>query len=153
MANDHWESQFRTFLRRTGDELKRMGQDIKDEAQRLLQEVRDPDRQRKVKQNLREVGVWARRTAEEMADLVEEGAKKAEGALGKLSKRADSAEESTQPTGRPAGAKPRAKKSVGKKAKGAGGAAKAKKPAAKPKAKKTVGKKKKVPAPPPADQA
>ena len=51
MAEQKWEKQLMDFIKRTGDEIKRTGEEIKVEAQRLLDEVRDPARQAKVKES------------------------------------------------------------------------------------------------------
>ena len=48
------------------------------EAERLIAEAKDPERARKIKEGLNEVGTWAKKTAEELAGYVETGVKKAE---------------------------------------------------------------------------
>src|SRR5690606_9949420 len=37
-----WEKQFKAFLKRAGTELRRTGDEVKGEAQRLIEEMRDP---------------------------------------------------------------------------------------------------------------
>ncbi len=86
MNDRQWDEQLRRFVKTTGEEIRRVGEDIKTEAERLLVEVRDPDKQRKVKEGLRDFSVWARKTAEEVVEVVEKGIKKAEGALNKNAK-------------------------------------------------------------------
>ena len=81
MPENPWEDQFKVFLKRAQDDLKRMGQDIREEAQKLVGQMQDPNTQQKVKEGLRELGGWARRTAEEVAGLVEKGADRAEHAF------------------------------------------------------------------------
>ncbi|MFZ5472245.1 MAG: hypothetical protein ACOZIN_22665 [Myxococcota bacterium] len=81
MNDKQWEAQLKTFFDKAGRELRRMGKDIQVEAERLLDEMKDPARQEKVKEGLREVGTWAKKTAEEVAALVEQGVKKAEHAF------------------------------------------------------------------------
>jgi hypothetical protein len=81
MANSKWEEQFKGFMRRAGEDLKRVGEDIRGEAQRLVVEMKDPDRQQRMKAGLREFSHWAKKTAEDVADLVEKGAQKAEAAF------------------------------------------------------------------------
>src|SRR3990167_1741599 len=83
MNDSQWDAKLKSFLKKTGDDFKRFGNDVKDEAQKLLTEVQDPKRQEKLRKGLKDVGVWARKTAEEVATLVETGVKKAEGAIGK----------------------------------------------------------------------
>ena len=81
MNENQWDEKLKTFLKKTGDDLKRAGSDIKAEAEKLMKEVKDPDRQDKVKRGLATFQLWARKTAEEVAAVVETGVKKAEGAV------------------------------------------------------------------------
>ena len=83
MNDSQWDAKLKSFLKKTGDDFKRFGTDVKEEAQKLLTEVQDPSRKQKLRDGLKDVGVWARKTAEEVATLVETSVKKAEGALGK----------------------------------------------------------------------
>lgn len=83
MNDSQWDAKLKSFLKKTGDDFKKFGADVKEEAQKLLTEVQDPKRQEKLRDGLKDVGVWARKTAEEVATLVETGVKKAEGAIGK----------------------------------------------------------------------
>lgn len=83
MNDSQWDSKLKAFLQKTGEDFKRFGNDVKAEAQKLMTEVQDPARQQKLREGLKDVGVWARKTAEEVATLVETGVKKAEGALTK----------------------------------------------------------------------
>ncbi len=85
MNDSQWDAKLKSFLKKTGDDFKRFGADVKEEAQKLLTEVQDPKRQEKLREGLKDVGVWAKKTAEEVATLVETGVKKAEGAIGKAS--------------------------------------------------------------------
>lgn len=87
MNDGEWDAKMKAFLKKTGDDFKRFGTEAKQEAQRLLSEVKDPARQQKMREGLKEVGDWARKTADEVANLVEVGVKKAEGALNKASDR------------------------------------------------------------------
>jgi hypothetical protein len=81
MNDSQWDSKLKAFLQKTGEDFKRFGADVKVEAQKLMTEVQDPARQQKLRDGLKDVGVWARKTAEEVATLVETGVKKAEGSL------------------------------------------------------------------------
>jgi len=85
MNDSQWDAKLKTFLKKTGDDFKRFGKDVQSEAQKLMTEVQDPARQQKLREGLKDVGVWAKKTAEEVATLVETGVKKAEGALTKAS--------------------------------------------------------------------
>lgn len=88
MSDSPWDAKFKGFLKKTGEDFKRFGRDVKQEAERLLVEVQDPARQQQVRESLKEVGTWARKTAEEVATLVETGVKQAEGALNRASAKA-----------------------------------------------------------------
>ena len=81
MSQQQWEEKLKVFFQKAGEELKRAGEEIKTEAERLIDDVRDPAKQQKIKQGLREFGIWARQTAEEVGELVEQGVKKAERAI------------------------------------------------------------------------
>jgi hypothetical protein len=120
-----WDNKLKTFLKRTGDDFKRAATDVKKEAERLMKEVQDPERQAKVREGVQEASVWARKTAQELASLVEVGVKQAEGALTEVE----------TPPPAPAPKKP-AKKTVGRGAKKPSGS-----PKPGPKAKKPLGKK------------
>ncbi len=87
MAQSGWDEQFRAFLKRAGDDLKKMGEDLRTEAQRLVEQVGDPEKQEQVRAKAREVGVWAKQAAVEVAELVDKGAQKAEAALRNFSSR------------------------------------------------------------------
>jgi hypothetical protein len=102
MAGSNWEEQFKTFLKRAGDDLKRMGDDIRTEAERLITEVKDPERQEKMREGIREAGHWARRAANDVADMVEKGAQKAEVAFRKFTQTQEEErrEEAAPPTPR-----------------------------------------------------
>ena len=83
MNENQWDAKLKSFLKKTGEDVKRAGNDLKVEAEKLLKEVQDPERQAKLKAGMKDFGGWARKTAEEMATLMETGVKKAEVALGK----------------------------------------------------------------------
>ena len=85
-AGSDWDSKFKGFLKKAGDDFKRAATDVKKEAERLMKEVKDPERQAKVREGVQEASVWAKKTAEQLASLVEVGVKQAEGALSEVSK-------------------------------------------------------------------
>jgi len=95
------------------ESLRQTGESIRVEAQRLIHQVSDPANHERVKQNLAEMGDWAKKTAEEAAVMVDQAAQKVEAAV--------------------ANAARRAKKSVKGTKKGKKAARKAKKPARKAK--------------------
>jgi hypothetical protein len=158
-----WESKLKSFLKRTGEDFKRAATDVKKEAERLMKEVQDPERQAKVREGVQEASVWARKTAQELASLVEVGVKQAEGALSEVAKQIKTTatkpvDEAPAPNPTPVNAAPPkmdpapppapapkkpAKKTVGRGAKKSSAGTKAS-----TRAKKTLGKK-----PAPADDA
>ncbi len=77
MNDSQWDQKLKSFLKKTGQDFKQFGNDLKGEAEQLMREVQDPKRQEKVREGLREVSVWARKTAEDVAVLVEQGAREA----------------------------------------------------------------------------
>lgn len=83
MADSEWDLKLKSFLKKAGEDFRRFGDDMKEEAGRLMTEVQDPERQKKLKEGLKEVGTWSRKIAEEVATVVEDGMKQAEGVLGK----------------------------------------------------------------------
>jgi hypothetical protein len=100
MNDSQWDAKLKSFLKKTGEDVKRAGAEIKVEAEKLLKEVQDPERQAKVKAGMKDFGGWARKTAEEMATLMETGVKKAEVAINKATdKVVDFAERKTAPPG------------------------------------------------------
>ncbi len=150
-AGSDWDSKFKGFLKKAGDDFKRAATDVKKEAERLMKEVKDPERQAKVREGVQEASVWAKKTAEQLASLVEVGVKQAEGALSEVSKQFKTApaEPSSAPAPTPKNAAPPemappppAPKKPAKKTVGRGGAKKS--PATKKTAtKKPMGKKQK----------
>lgn len=78
MSDTHWDLKLKAFFKKAGDDFKRAGADVKVEAERLLAEAKDPERAKKIKEGLAEMGVWAKKTSEELARFVETGVKKAE---------------------------------------------------------------------------
>ena len=161
MNQTQWDEKLKSFLKKTGEDVKRAGNDIKSEAEKLLKEVKDPERQAKLKAGMKDFGGWARKTAEEMAELMETGVKKAEQALGKATDKvadfagnprpaADPAPRSPppQPPASPAQAAKATAPSAGKAAKKSIGGSRRKGPARKAAAKKSIGK-----PPPPGEDA
>jgi hypothetical protein len=81
MSDSAWDLKMKAFLKKTGDDLKRLGRDVKEEAQKLMGEVKDPERQARLRDGLKDVGHWARKAAEDVATVMETGVKKAEDAF------------------------------------------------------------------------
>lgn len=151
-----WDAKFKGFLKKAGDDFKKAALDVKTEAERLMKEAQDPKRQEKMREGLSEASVWAKKTADQLATLVDTGVKQAEGALNEVVKQFKTSAAATAADPTPPSAPPKmdaapapepkpdatpAKKTIGKSPK-----PKAKKPkaAAEKPVKKTIGKKKKA---------
>src|SRR5262249_50870952 len=89
----------RDWDKRLLDVLKQKAEEIKSETQRLMEEVRDPEAQRKMKERRREFGTWAKQTAEEAAERLEAAVKKAETAFTQRMESASAASRTQAPTG------------------------------------------------------
>jgi len=74
--DDSWEIKVKGFLKRTGEE-------IKSETRKLVDEMSDPANHEKVRQSLRDMGEWTKKTAEDAAVMVEQAARKVEAAIGR----------------------------------------------------------------------
>src|SRR4051812_23350518 len=81
MSDESWDEQFKRFLRKTGEDFRRTGADVTAEAQKLVDAAMDPEKQQKVRDRLGELGVWARKAAQDVAGAVEDAASKAETAF------------------------------------------------------------------------
>ena len=101
---ERWERQLMDFLKRAGDDLKRTGDELRRETQRMLDEVRDPARQAKVKESLQDFTHWARQTGKDAATLVETAVHKVESALErgpiKKAQKASGAPQAARPSAR-----------------------------------------------------
>lgn len=95
-----WDAKFKGFLKKAGEDFKRTAGDVKKEAERLMKEAQDPERQAKVREGVQEASVWARKTAEQLASLVEVGVKQAEGALSEVARQLKTT--ATKPVDEPA---------------------------------------------------
>ncbi|MGV3621621.1 MAG: transcriptional regulator [Archangium sp.] len=151
MNDSQWDAKLKSFLKKTGDDFKRFGTEVKAEAQKLLTEVQDPQRQKKLREGLENVGVWARKTADDVANVVEDGVKFASERVGEfIHQPVDSKGEPPPPSATPPSPPPEMDEEPGepapKKAKKSVGKSAAKKPATsaakKSGGKKTIGKKK-----------
>jgi len=148
MSDESWEEQFKQFLRKTGDDVRRASDDIRVEAQRLFDAAMDPEKQQRVRDRLSELGLWARKTAQDVAGAVEQAAGKAETAFHSGMERMSEATGTVSGSARPASGSAAPRKSAPaktKKASPAKGKAKPGKAKAKPAAKtrgKTAAKRK-----------
>jgi DNA repair ATPase RecN len=117
MADDRWEEQFKQFLRKTGDDFRRAGGDVKTEAQRLFDAAVDPQKQQRVRDRLKELTGWARKKAEDVAGMVETAASKAEEAFHRATDKVAEPTEKVAPAARKSSGRA-SKKAAGGKGKG-----------------------------------
>jgi hypothetical protein len=78
---EKWEKQFKDFIKRASEDLKRTGEEIKVETQRLIGEVRDPARQAKVMEAFKDLRDKVATISKEAGEKVEAAMKKVEGAM------------------------------------------------------------------------
>lgn len=100
MSDESWDERFRQFLRKTGEDFRRAGDDVRAEAQRLVDAAMDPEKQQRVRDRLNELSDWARKTAQDMAGAMGEAASKAETAFQSASDKV--AEATAKVRGKPA---------------------------------------------------
>ena len=132
MADKQWEAQLTRFLRRAGDDLRKTGEDLRIEAHKLFEQVKDPDNQQKVKENLQDFGVWAKKTAGEAAVKLEGVVQKMEETFRATADRASAT--SAKPVEKPAPVRPEPTSRAGSSRKSVT------KPASKPPTKKAAAK-------------
>ena len=104
MAQQPWDEKLTDFLKSAGEELRRTGEEVKAETQRLLDEVTDPALQAKLKETIHQRWKVAKKTA------VDASARLQEAFGGKPKKKP------ARPAGRSKATPKKTKKSVGKKA-------------------------------------
>jgi hypothetical protein len=78
MPQRPWDQTVKDFLKRTGEDIRKAGEDIRVEAQKLVDEVRDPETQQKIRDSLGNLGQWAKKSAEDAAGKIEEVVKRAD---------------------------------------------------------------------------
>ncbi len=101
--NEKWNRQILDYIKRTGEE-------IKGETQRILEEIRNPENQQKVRDRLNEFGAWAKDTADEAASLVGTAVKTAESAFARRAKPTRPHKKSVKSTRKPGRRPTRSKK-------------------------------------------
>ena len=60
MAEQPWDEKLLDFMKKTGEDLKRTGEEFLGEAQRTLDELRIPENQERLKARVAEVRAWAK---------------------------------------------------------------------------------------------
>src|SRR3982751_6126318 len=81
MSEESWDEQFKQFLRKTGDDFRRAGEEVRAEGQRLLDAAMDPQKQQMVRDRLNVLTVWARKSAEGVAGAMADAASQAQTAF------------------------------------------------------------------------
>ncbi len=124
---DKWEEQLKQFWTRAGEDIRRAGEELREEAQRLVASVKDPEKQQAVMRGMREFTQTAKKAVEDAAVMFEQALDKAGGKVqGAWS---SAANRNTHQSDAPTPTHNKAKKPAGKKAPAKKAAAK--KPAAK----------------------
>lgn len=60
MPEQQWDERLLEFVRKTGEDLKRTGEELLGEAQRTIDELRDPAQQERLKARVAELRTWAK---------------------------------------------------------------------------------------------
>lgn len=60
MPEQQWDERLLEFVRKTGEDLKRTGEELLGEAQRTVDELRDPAQQERLKARVAELRTWAK---------------------------------------------------------------------------------------------
>jgi len=121
MTEKQWDQQILDFLKKTGDQ-------IRGETEKILTEIRDPQNQQRMRESLNEFGAWAKQTAEEAALLMESALKKAETALNQAAEKVKQSSAAAMGAPRSAGRRTPSHKRAPKRRAGASGRSKRSRP-------------------------
>ena len=72
MAEPQWEDRLLEYVRRTGEDLKRTGEEFLEQTQRTFDELRDPAQQERLKARVAELRTWAMSKFEEARSRAED---------------------------------------------------------------------------------
>ena len=72
MAEYPWDEKLLDFVKKTGEDLKRTGEELLGEVQRTLDELRTPESQEKLKSRVTELQHWAKTKFVEARSRAEE---------------------------------------------------------------------------------
>ena len=72
MPEQQWDDRLLEFVRKTGEDLKRTGEELLGEAQRTFDELRDPTQQERLKARVAELRTWAKSKFIEARERAEE---------------------------------------------------------------------------------
>ena len=112
MPEQQWDEKLLEYVRRTGEDLKRTGEEFLDQAQRTFDDLRDPAQQERLKARVAELRTWA-------MSKFEEARTRAEDALG--IERPKAAPSRSAKTRRPAAKKAKSASGTTRKAAGSKG--------------------------------
>jgi DNA repair ATPase RecN len=116
MTDQSWDEQFKQFLRKTGDDFRRTSEEVRAEAQKLLEAAMDPEKQQRVRDRLNELSLWARKSAQGVAGAMADAATKAETAFHSATDRMTGAAPAETVSAAPAAMATPARKPAAKKA-------------------------------------
>jgi|GEM_PF-5176221 len=72
MPEQPWDQKLMDYLKAAGEELRRTGEELKAESQRVLDEVTDPEVRTRLKERLHQLGQAAKQTAAEASARLQE---------------------------------------------------------------------------------
>lgn len=72
MPEQNWDERLLEYVRRTGEDLKRTGEEFLDQAQKTFDDLRDPAQQEKLKARVAELRTWAKSKFEEARTRAED---------------------------------------------------------------------------------
>ncbi len=67
-----WDQKMMDYLKAAGEELRRTGEELKAESQRVLDEMTDPEMRTRLKERLHQLGQAAKKTAAEASAKLQE---------------------------------------------------------------------------------
>lgn len=72
MPEQQWDEKLLEYVRKTGEDLKRTGEEFLDQAQRTFDDLRDPAQQERLKARVAELRTWAKSKFEEARSRAED---------------------------------------------------------------------------------
>jgi len=72
MSEQQWDERLLEYVRKTGEDLKRTGEEFLDQAQKAFDDLRDPAQQERLKARVAELRTWAMSKFEEARGRAED---------------------------------------------------------------------------------
>jgi hypothetical protein len=72
MPEQNWDERLLEYVRKTGEDLKRTGEEFLEQTQRTFDELRDPAQQERLKARVAELRTWAKTKFEEARTRAED---------------------------------------------------------------------------------